>query len=212
MNLIESPVTLLIGVAFLSYLLGSVPFGLVLTALSGQGDIRQIGSGNIGATNVLRTGNKKLAALTLFLDGFKGAFAVLVAWVMTPPELGDRAMAVAAIFAVVGHCYPVWLGFRGGKGVATGLGVVLAMSPVVGLACCLIWLVGAKITRISSAGALLAFACMPLMLFFLYGHSFTQSQKPLAGLFIALVVILRHGANIARLLKGTEPRIGQSGK
>ncbi|NHN88126.1 glycerol-3-phosphate 1-O-acyltransferase PlsY [Acetobacter conturbans] len=210
MNFFESPVTLLAGVILLSYVLGSIPFGLLLTAASGQGDIRQIGSGNIGATNVLRTGNKKLAAATLLLDGLKGALAVAIAWVMTPPELGDRAASLAAVFAVLGHCFPVWLGFRGGKGVATGLGVVLAMSPLTGLATCAIWLAGAKITRISSAGALLAFACMPVMLFFLHGHSFSQSAKPLAGVLVALIIFVRHRANIARLLTGTEPRIGQS--
>lgn len=219
MNFFESPVTLLVGVMLLSYMLGSIPFGLLLTAASGEGDIRKIGSGNIGATNVLRTGNRKLAAATLLLDGLKGALAVLIAWVMTPPELSDRAASVAAVFAVLGHCYPVWLGFRGGKGVATGLGVMLAMSPLTGLAGCLIWLIGARITRVSSAGALLAFACMPVMLFLLNGHSFSQvakpfsqSSKPLAGLLVTLLIFVRHRANIARLLNGTEPRIGRSSK
>ncbi|BCK75143.1 hypothetical protein AA0242T_0041 [Acetobacter aceti NRIC 0242] len=212
MNFFESSGTLLAGVMLLSYMLGSIPFGLLLTAASGQGDIRQIGSGNIGATNVLRTGNKKLAAATLFLDGLKGALAVLIAWVMTPPELGDRAASLAAIFAVLGHCFPLWLGFKGGKGVATGLGVVLAMSPLTGLACCLIWLIGAKVTRISSAGALLAFACMPAILFFLNGHSFAGSEKPLAGVLVAFIIFMRHRTNIARLLNGTEPRIGQSSR
>ncbi|MFT8718029.1 glycerol-3-phosphate 1-O-acyltransferase PlsY [Acetobacter sp.] len=212
MNFFESPVTLLVGVMLLSYMLGSIPFGLLLTAASGQGDIRKIGSGNIGATNVLRTGNKKIAAATLLCDGLKGALAVLIAWVMTPPELGDRAAALAAIFAVLGHCFPLWLGFKGGKGVATGLGVVLAMSPLAGLACCLIWLIGAKVTRISSAGALLAFACMPVILFFLNGHSFTQSEKPLAGVMVALIIFMRHRDNISRLIQGTEPKIGQSSK
>lgn len=208
MNFVSSPAALFTAVSFFAYLLGSVPFGLVLTALSGGGDIRKIGSGNIGATNVLRTGRKGLAAATLALDALKGMMAVLVAWVMTPPDLGDQAMALAAFWAVIGHCFPLWLGFRGGKGVATGLGVVMAMSPLAGLACCLIWLAGAKITRISSAGALLAFACMPVILFMEYGHSFSVSSKPLAGLLIAVVIFLRHHQNIARLLKGTEPKIG----
>nr|WP_194300016.1 glycerol-3-phosphate 1-O-acyltransferase PlsY [Acetobacter musti] len=197
------------AVVVFSYLLGSIPFGLVLTALSGGGDIRRIGSGNIGATNVLRSGRKDLAAATLALDALKGVLAVLIAWVMCPPELADRATATAAIFAVIGHCFPVWLAFKGGKGVATGLGVVLAMSPLAGLACCLIWLLGAKITRISSAGALLAFAAMPVILFFQYGHSFTISEKPLAGALVSLVIFIRHRENIARLFSGREPRIGQ---
>ncbi|NHN84744.1 glycerol-3-phosphate 1-O-acyltransferase PlsY [Acetobacter musti] len=209
MNFIESPATLIGAVVVFSYLLGSIPFGLVLTALSGGGDIRRIGSGNIGATNVLRSGRKDLAAATLALDALKGVLAVLIAWVMCPPELADRATATAAIFAVIGHCFPVWLAFKGGKGVATGLGVVLAMSPLAGLACCLIWLLGAKITRISSAGALLAFAAMPVILFFQYGHSFTISEKPLAGALVSLVIFIRHRENIARLFSGREPRIGQ---
>ncbi|GBR01862.1 glycerol-3-phosphate 1-O-acyltransferase PlsY [Acetobacter oeni] len=209
MNFFESPATLIGAVVLLSYLLGSIPFGLVLTALSGGGDIRRIGSGNIGATNVLRSGRKDLAAATLALDALKGIVAVMVAWIMCPPELADRATATAAIFAVIGHCFPVWLGFRGGKGVATGLGVVFAMSPLAGAACCLIWFLGAKITRISSAGALLAFSAMPFILFFQYGHSFTDSAKPLAGVLIALVIFLRHRENIVRLLSGREPRIGQ---
>ncbi|NHO31322.1 glycerol-3-phosphate 1-O-acyltransferase PlsY [Acetobacter fallax] len=209
MSFIESPATLIIVVALFSYLLGSIPFGLVLTALSGGGDIRKIGSGNIGATNVLRSGRKDLAAATLALDALKGILAVMIAWVMCPPDLADRATATAAIFAVIGHCFPVWLSFRGGKGVATGLGVVLAMSPLAGLACCLIWVLGAKITRISSAGALLAFAVMPVILFFQHGHSFTESEKPLAGALIALVIFFRHRENITRLLSGREPRIGQ---
>lgn len=209
MTFFENPVLLMVAVAVLSYFLGSIPFGLVLTALSGGGDIRKTGSGNIGATNVLRSGRKDLAAATLLLDGFKGIVAVMIAWIMCPPDMADRATAMAAVFAVVGHCFPVWLGFKGGKGVATGLGVLLAMSPLAGLACCLIWLAGAKLTRISSLGALLAFGCMPFILFFIYGHSFTESHKPLAGVLIAVLIFLRHRANIGRLIQGTEPRIGK---
>ncbi|OUJ14914.1 glycerol-3-phosphate 1-O-acyltransferase PlsY [Acetobacter sp. DsW_063] len=208
--MLENSSALLMGaIAFLSYLLGSVPFGLVLTALSGEGDIRKVGSGNIGATNVLRTGRKDLAAATLALDAVKGAVAVAIAWVMTPPDMGAQAMCVAAVFAVLGHCFPLWLGFKGGKGVATGLGAVMALSWPAGLAGCAVWLLGAKLTRISSAGALLAFAVMPLVLMALAGFSFSASPKPLAGVLIAVLIFVRHHANIARLLNGTEPRIGK---
>jgi glycerol-3-phosphate acyltransferase PlsY len=135
------------------YLIGSIPFGLLLTKAAGLGDIRQVGSGNIGATNVLRTGRKGLAAATLILDGLKGAVAVLVA----RQFLGDQDVVVGTA-AVLGHLFPVWLGFRGGKGVATGLGVLLAAAWPVGLACCALWLVAAKVLKMSSAAALTAFA------------------------------------------------------
>ncbi|WP_308721234.1 glycerol-3-phosphate 1-O-acyltransferase PlsY [Komagataeibacter xylinus] len=195
------------GVAFLSYLIGSIPFGLVLTALSGGGDIRKIGSGNIGATNVLRTGRKGLAAGTLALDGTKGAFAVFCAFVLCPFHT-LAAESLAAIFAVAGHCFPVWLKFRGGKGVATGLGCILALMPGVGLCCCALWLIFAKVTRISSAGAIIAFAALPLLMI-RPGHIDFNSPAYLAGVLIAVMILIRHHANITRLLKGTEPRIGQ---
>ncbi|MCE2575300.1 glycerol-3-phosphate 1-O-acyltransferase PlsY [Komagataeibacter sp. FNDCR2] len=195
------------GVAFLSYLIGSVPFGLVLTALSGNGDIRKIGSGNIGATNVLRTGRKGLAAGTLALDGTKGAFAVFCAFVLCPFHT-LAAESLAALCVVLGHCFPVWLKFRGGKGVATGLGSLLALMPVVGLCCCALWLIFAKVTRISSAGAILAFAMLPLLMIRPGGVAFS-SPAYLAGALIAAVIVLRHHANISRLLRGTEPRIGR---
>ena len=198
---------LMAGVAFLSYLIGSVPFGLVLTALSGNGDIRKIGSGNIGATNVLRTGRKGLAAGTLALDGTKGAFAVFCAFVLCPfHTLGAESLAAVAV--VLGHCFPVWLKFKGGKGVATGLGSLLALMPVVGLCCCAVWLIFAKVTRISSAGAIMAFAVVPLLMIRPGGIPFS-SPAYLAGALIAAVIVLRHHANISRLIRGTEPRIGQ---
>jgi acyl phosphate:glycerol-3-phosphate acyltransferase len=185
--------------AFAGYLLGSIPFGLLLTRLAGLGDIRNVGSGNIGATNVLRTGNKALAALTLLLDGGKGAAAVLLAGMMGP----DMA-ALAGAGAVVGHLFPIWLRFKGGKGVATGLGVLLASAWPVGLAACATWLLVAALSRYSSLAALLAFLAAPL-----YAWLFTHNSEQIAlALLIALLVWLRHAANIRRLVSGREPKIG----
>ena len=184
------------------YLIGSVPFGLLLTKAAGLGDIRQVGSGNIGATNVLRTGRKGLAAATLILDGLKGAVAVLLARYF----LGNQDV-VAGTAAVLGHLFPVWLGFRGGKGVATGLGVLLAAAWPVGLACCAVWLVAAKLLKMSSAAALTAFAAAPLFALVL-----SSADHALMALLIAVLVFWRHEANIRRLLAGTEPRIGKSTK
>ena len=182
------------------YLIGSIPFGLLLTKAAGLGDIRQVGSGNIGATNVLRTGRKGLAAATLILDGLKGAVAVLLARYF----LGDQDLVVGTA-AVLGHLFPVWLGFRGGKGVATGLGVLLAASWPVGLACCAVWLVAAKLLKMSSAAALAAFAAAPLFALVL-----SSADHALMALLIAILVFWRHEANIRRLLAGTEPRIGKT--
>jgi glycerol-3-phosphate acyltransferase PlsY len=185
----------------LPYLLGSIPFGLLLTRAAGLGDIRRIGSGNIGATNVLRTGNKALAAATLVLDGLKGAAAIwLVRALVGPDDL------VAGVAVVLGHLFPVWLGFRGGKGVATGLGVYLAAMPVVGVVCCAVWLLAARVTRISSLGALAAFGFAPLL-----ALPFGGLEGVLLALLIGMLVSWRHEANIKRLMAGTEPRIGQGG-
>lgn len=183
----------------LSYLLGSIPFGLLLTRLAGLGDIRAIGSGNIGATNVLRTGNKKLAAATLFLDGFKGALAVLIARALVPED-----WLLAGLAAFLGHVFPVWLGFKGGKGVATGLGVFLASCFPVGLIACATWLLAAFALKFSSAAALSAFAIAPLAAL-AFGHNLLA----LLAFAIAALVFWKHSANIARLRLGTEPRIGQ---
>lgn len=182
------------------YLLGSIPFGLVLCFLFGYGDIRKIGSGNIGATNVLRTGNKPLAAATLFLDSAKGAIAVLIAG-----YFGDmHTMFGAATGAILGHNFPVWLKFKGGKGVATTLGTIIALSWPVGLACCATWALVAAIGRISSLSALIALAAAPF-----YALWFGNPQHlHLFGLF-AVLVWIRHHQNIRRLLNGTEPKIGQ---
>lgn len=190
----------LILAALLGYLLGSIPFGLVLTRLAGLGDIRTIGSGNIGATNVLRTGNKPLALATLLLDSGKGALAALLAlW-----AAGPDAALLAAGGAMLGHTFPVWLGFKGGKGVATALGVLLAVAWPVGIGACLTWLVVAALFRISSLSALVALALAPVTALWLAG-------TPVAGLalFIAVLVFIRHDANIRRLLKGEEPKIGK---
>lgn len=181
------------------YLLGSIPFGLVLTKLAGLGDIRQMGSGNIGATNVLRTGNKALAAATLFLDGAKGAVAVLLAGMFGP----DMAV-LAGGGAFLGHLFPVWLRFRGGKGVATFLGVLLAIAWPVGIACCLTWLAVAAILRYSSLAALVAAAASPL-----YAYWLADWQRMELAVAMTVLIFIRHHANIRRLLKGEEPKIGR---
>ncbi len=189
--------------ALLGYLLGSIPFGLVLTRMAGYGDIRSIGSGNIGASNVLRTGNKPLAAATLALDSGKGAIAALVGLFV----LGPIPALLAGGGAMLGHTFPVWLGFRGGKGVATALGVLLAVAWPVGLAACATWLAVAALFRISSLSALVALALAPVTSWFLAGP-----EVAALALFIAVLVFIRHEANIRRLLAGTEPRIGAGKK
>ncbi len=183
----------------LAYLLGSIPFGMVLTWMAGLGDIRKIGSGNIGATNVLRTGNKRLALAVLLADGGKGALAVLIAW-----QFGPDMAVFAAAGAVLGHCFPVWLRFRGGKGVATTLGVLLALDFAVGLLACVMWGVAAYLFRISSLAALLAMASAPIAAHFL---SFSQIRD--VTVLIAVLVILRHWTNIRRIVRGEEPKIGK---
>lgn len=183
------------------YLLGSIPFGLVLTRLAGYGDIRAIGSGNIGATNVLRTGNKPLALATLLLDSGKGAIAVGVALYFSTFEVA----MVAGFFALVGHLFPVWLKFKGGKGVATTLGTLLALKWPLGLAACALWLLSAVITRYSSLSALVAIGLAPVIAHFLYHDA---NLSGLCGV-IATLVFFKHRANIKRLFEGAEPKIGK---
>lgn len=190
--------------AVIGYLLGAVPFGLVLTKLAGYGDIRAIGSGNIGATNVLRTGNKALALATLVLDGGKGAAAFFIAQHIGAFEMG----LVAGGGALIGHLFPVWLKFQGGKGVATTLGLLLAAAPWVGVAACGIWLAMAFAFRYSSLSALVAILAAPLIAHFAYGH---DGLTVLCALCAALVW-WRHKANIRRLLRGEEPKIGKKKK
>ncbi len=187
--------------AALAYLLGSIPFGLVLTRMAGYGDIRRIGSGNIGATNVLRTGNKALALATLLLDSGKGAVAVLIA-----RYLGNEDAALAAgLFSILGHCFPVWLKFQGGKGVATTLGMFLALAPYTGLVACGTWLLMALIFRLSSLAALVAMISTPVSAYVIYHDPALAS----VSLFVAALVWYRHKANIRRLLKGEESKIGK---
>ncbi len=184
------------------YLLGSIPFGIILTRLFGAGDLREIGSGNIGATNVLRTGRKGLAAATLLLDGAKGAVAVLLARQFAP-ELGQHAAMIAGAAAMIGHCYPVWLKFRGGKGVATLLGLALALAWPIGLVFAGVWLAAVLILRISSLGGMLGAVSAPATAF---AFGYPVYGAGLAGL--AVIVLWRHRENIARLRAGTEPRVG----
>ncbi len=188
--------------ALIGYLFGSIPFGLILTRMAGLGDVRKIGSGNIGATNVLRTGNKKLAAATLLLDALKGTAAVLVANALW----GYEASLVAGFFAFLGHLFPVWLGFKGGKGVATYIGVLLGAAPLMMLAFALIWLVTAFITRYSSMSALLAMLVIPVALWVL-----GPEKTALLVTLLSVISWWKHRENIKRLMAGTESRIGQKG-
>jgi glycerol-3-phosphate acyltransferase PlsY len=186
--------------AVLGYLLGSIPFGIVIARAFGLGDLRKIGSGNIGATNVLRTGNKPAAFLTLVLDAGKGGIAVLLArWLVA-----EDAAQVAGGAAFLGHLFPVWLGFKGGKGVATFLGTLLALSFPVGLAACLLWLLTAAVSRISSLSALVAAALSPVAATVL-----GRPDLSLLAILLAALIFVRHDANIRRLLRGEEPRIGR---
>ena len=201
-DLVTSPLVLLI-VAGLAYLLGSIPFGVVVTRAMGLGDVRAIGSGNIGATNVLRTGSKPAALLTFLLDAAKGGLAALAAGAL----LGQDAAQVAGLAAFLGHLWPVWLGFRGGKGISTFLGVVLALAWPAGLLACAAWAATAALTRYSSLSGLVAAALSPVF-------AWATGRPDLVILTIALAVLIfvRHHANIRRLIAGTEPRIGQKSK
>jgi acyl phosphate:glycerol-3-phosphate acyltransferase len=200
------------------YLLGSIPFGLVLTRAAGLGDVRKIGSGNIGATNVLRTGNKGLAAATLLLDGLKGTAAVLIAQRLLGAAIPADVGVLAGLGAFLGHLFPVWLGFKGGKGVATFIGVVFALAWPLGLVFCLVWLLVAAVSRFSSAAALAAtlatvFSAVAGGLGWLSNRTALAQPTFVAGALALMAILLfwKHRENIARLLAGTESRIGAKG-
>jgi glycerol-3-phosphate acyltransferase PlsY len=182
----------------IGYVCGSIPFGLLLTRAAGLGDVRSIGSGNIGATNVLRTGNKKIAALTLFLDGLKGAVPVLLFMYFGGPQAG----MIAGLAAMVGHIFPLWLGFRGGKGVATSLGVLFGLFWPLGLIFIALWLALAFAFRMSSLAGLATSALTPL-----WAYLLGRSDLVLPTALIAIAIWLMHRANIGRLMKGEEPKI-----
>lgn len=200
MPIIETSPLLLLVVAIGAYLLGSVPFGIVITRALGLGDLRQIGSGNIGATNVLRTGNKGAALATLVLDAGKGGLAVALARLVA----GEDAAQLAALCSFLGHLYPVWLGFRGGKGVATFLGTLLVLDWRVGAACCATWALTAALTRISSLSALVAAALSSFWLVI-----FHDGRMLLLTVALTVLIYFKHWANLERIKAGTEPRIGQ---
>jgi glycerol-3-phosphate acyltransferase PlsY len=197
-----STLILLLGPFLLGYLLGSIPFGLLLTRAAGLGDIRKVGSGNIGATNVLRTGRKGLAAATLLLDALKGVVAVLIA-----DQVGQLAAVGAAAGAVLGHMFPVWLSFKGGKGMATALGVTWGLSWPVGAIACAAWLIFAAAFRYSSLATLLSIVVAAIAAWFL-----TDPRAAMLLTLLAPLIWVRHHENIARLLNGTESKIGQRSK
>ena len=191
------------------YFMGSIPFGLLLTKISGLGDIRNIGSGNIGATNVLRTGNKKIALLTLILDGSKGALAIYIVDIYTSSiELDfsnniDFFQSVVAVSAVIGHCFPIWLNFKGGKGVATGFGTIIFLNISVGVIALLIWVLIAKLFKISSLSALISYFFIPILMFFFA----SENTFLVASLLISLICFLKHKENIKRLINRSEVKI-----
>jgi glycerol-3-phosphate acyltransferase PlsY len=184
--------------ALFGYLLGSIPFGLLITRAAGLGDVRKIGSGNIGATNVLRTGNKGLAALTLLLDGLKGTVAVLIAGLY-----GADLAIIAGFFAFIGHLFPIWLGFKGGKGVATYIGVLAGLMWKVALVFAAVWIAVALLLRYSSLAALIAAVIVPLTLLIMGYQDFA-----VVFAVMSVIVFIKHRANISRLMAGTESRIG----
>ena len=209
MNFDFNYLLILLFFSFMGYLIGSVPFGLVLTKMSGLGDIRNIGSGNIGATNVLRTGNKKIAFLTLILDGSKGALALfLLTSVLTNTSIlnlykSELIMSVVAISSVLGHCFPIWLNFKGGKGVATGFGTILFFNLIVGIIALIIWVLIAKLFKISSMSALISYFLIPFLMIF----NSAENYFIIASIFISLICWFQHRENIKRLLNRTEPKI-----
>ena len=199
----------LVSIFIFGYFLGSIPFGLILTKISGLGDIRKIGSGNIGATNVLRTGNKKIALFTLLLDGGKGAVAIYLITIILTKVFDNNLYMIefyqctVAISAVVGHCFPIWLRFKGGKGVATGFGVILSLNLNVGIVALLIWVLIAKVFKISSMSALIAYFLIPILMFYYE----TEIIYFLSSFIISLICFVQHRENIKRLINRSEPKI-----
>ena len=199
----------LCAIFLFGYFLGSIPFGLILTKISGLGDIRKIGSGNIGATNVLRTGNKKIALFTLLLDGGKGALAIYLITIILPKVFDNNLNMIefyqctVAISAVVGHCFPIWLKFKGGKGVATGFGVILSLNLNIGIVALLIWVLIAKVFKISSMSALIAYFLIPILMFYFE----TENIYFLSSFIISLICFVQHRENIKRLINRNEPKI-----
>ena len=199
----------LVSIFVFGYFFGSIPFGLILTKISGLGDIRKIGSGNIGATNVLRTGNKKIALFTLLLDGGKGAVAIYLITIILPKVFDNHFYMVefyqctVAISAVVGHCFPIWLRFKGGKGVATGFGVILSLNLNIGIVALLIWVLIAKVFKISSMSALIAYFLIPVFMFYFE----TEFIYFLSSFIISLICFVQHRENIKRLINRSEPKI-----
>ena len=201
---------IVLGSIFLfGYFLGSVPFGLILTKISGLGDIRKIGSGNIGATNVLRTGNKKIALLTLLLDGGKGALAIYLVTIFSYYLLMHKFNKIelyqctVAISTVLGHCFPLWLKFKGGKGVATGFGVIISLNLYIGIVALLIWVFIAKVFKISSMSALISYLLLPIFMFYFE----TEYMYFLSSFVISLICFIQHKENIKRLINKSEPKI-----
>ena len=194
----EAPI-LTFSVIFFSYLLGSIPFGIFVSKVFGLGNLRDIGSGNIGATNVLRTGNKLAALITLILDGLKGVLVVVVA-----RFISEDAAITASIFVIIGHIYPVWLRFSGGKGVATFIGAILALNFVTGLLVCFIWIIIALIFRYSSLSAIVSSASAPIGVFLFY-----DNEALVVTLFMTVLIWYRHKDNIRRLIDGSEAKIGK---
>ena len=199
-ELISNPRVLLAACAF-GYLVGSIPFGVIISKFLGLGDLRKVGSGNIGATNVLRTGNKLAAFLTLLFDFSKGICAVL----MVKHFFDEDAVQISALSALVGHCFPVWLRFKGGKGVATFLGVAIALSFTIGIICCFVWLLVALMKRMSSLASLISAISAPAGAIF-----FGQPKIFLLLTFLAIIVFVRHKQNIDRIIAGVEPKIGKN--
>ena len=200
--MLENTFLIILVSSTIPYLIGSIPFGLIFSKLNGYGDIRKIGSGNIGATNVLRTGNKKLALLVLICDGFKGYLSVIFVTIFLSNNYNEISLCIAIIFVIIGHCFPIWLKFKGGKGVATILGCLLALSLFLGTIILISWLLIALIFKKSSLSSLISIFCIPLPVLILFGINLSISFY-----IVFLIISFRHKENIIRLLNGNEPKI-----